>query len=253
MKSGWINGGITLLCLFSFATLRAQETQIPSGFVDVKTVVPSIILDLRYFTSHNFVGTAIDGYVTPKCIISKPAAEALAKVQEELLAFSLSLKIYDAYRPQTAVDHFVRWAKVHSDTLTKREFYPTLNKKYLFRDGYVAKKSSHTRGSTLDCTIVPLPLQDQPDYQPGDSLCECFSPLAERYKDNSLDMGTGYDCFHHLSHTENPEIGQTQRIHRLLLRLIMEKYGFRNYSKEWWHFTLKNEPFPETYFNFPIE
>ncbi len=246
---------LTFQILQITAALAAElpATSVPDDFVNVTELIPSIVLDLRYFSSHNFIGQRIDGYKAPKCYLTKEAAFALKTVQEELLLMGLSLKIYDAYRPQRAVDHFVRWAKNLSDTTMKREFYPTVEKKHLFRDGYIASRSGHSRGSTLDLTIVPLPLPAQENYSPGDSLCECHKPAAKRFKDNSLDMGTGYDCFHEFSHTANPKISAQQRANRLLLKTLMEKYGFRNYSKEWWHFTLRNEPFPDTYFDFVIE
>lgn len=243
-----------LLSVFIFLFfLRFSFAQtIPDGFVEIRDVIPDIILDLRYLTNHNFLGVPVDGYLSEKCYITKAAADSLKKVQKELLRFGFSLKVYDAYRPQKAVDHFVRWAKDLSDTITKKEFYPSLNKSRLFIDGYIAQKSSHSRGSTIDLTIVPLPITSQPkfDFQ---NQCECFKPIDERFKDNSIDMGTGFDCFHELSHTENQNLTEQQRANRLLLVSLMEKYGFKNLPEEWWHFTLKNEPFPNTYFNFDIK
>lgn len=229
------------------------DGKMPEGFVEVKTAIPSLQLDIRYAGPHNFVGERIDGYSAPKCILTKKAATALAQVQRELAPFSLSLKVYDGYRPQRAVDHFVRWAKNIGDTRTKREFYPTLEKRDLFKDDYIAAKSGHSRGSTVDLTIVTLPVSEQAAWRPGEKLEACYSPVEVRFRDNGLDMGTGFDCFHELSHTENGKVGQQQRINRLLLKTIMEKHGFKNYEKEWWHFTLRDEPFSETYFDFVIE
>jgi D-alanyl-D-alanine dipeptidase len=174
-------------------------------------------------------------------------------VQKDLEPYSLSLKIYDCYRPQRAVNHFVRWATEIENTKTKKEFYPTVDKRNLFKDGYIDSKSGHSRGSTVDLTIVPSPVPIQPQYSPGQKLYECYLPAAKRFPDNSIDMGTGFDCFDELSHTANTNIGRQQKINRLLLKSLMEKHGFRNYDKEWWHFTLKNEPFPDTYFDFVIE
>lgn len=237
-----------------FLTVSVQlfSQDFPEGFVEIREVIPDIILDLRYPTNHNFLGVPVDGYETEKCYITKVAADSLSKVQEELRKFNLSLKIYDAYRPQRAVDHFVRWAKDLSDTLTKKEFYSALNKSRLFIDGYIAEKSGHSRGSTIDLTIVPIPLPSQPEFD-IETQCECFESTDKRFKDNSIDMGTGFDCFHPLSHTENPELDPQQRANRLLLKTLMDKYGFKNLAEEWWHFTLKNEPFPKTYFDFIIE
>ncbi len=227
--------------------------KIPEGFIDIKEIIPEIQLDIRYSGPHNFVGERVEGYLAPKCILTEEAAEALSNVQKELESFSLTLKIYDCYRPQRAVDHFVRWAKEIANTKTKKEFYPTIDKRNLFKDGYIDSKSSHSRGSTVDLTIVPLPLPQQPTYFPGQKLQECYLPANKRFHDNSIDMGTGFDCFHELSHTANKNIGPQQKINRLLLKTLMEKHGFKNYDLEWWHYTLKNEPYPDTYFNFPVE
>jgi D-alanyl-D-alanine dipeptidase len=229
------------------------ENTMPENFVDLKKAIPSVALEIRYYGDHNFLGTRVDGYQAPKCLVTAPSAEALAKVQAELQEFSLSLKIYDCYRPQQAVDHFVRWAKDIGDTKTREEFYPTLDKRHLFRDGYIAEKSSHSRGSTIDLTIVPFPVPSQESYIPGQPLRACYLPAAERFGDNSIDMGTGFDCFHELSHPGNLKMGLQQRIHRLLLKTLMDKYGFRNYDQEWWHFSLRNEPHPDTYFDFPVK
>lgn len=247
-----------LLILFLFAVLMPSigvrgEVSYPEGFVDIKEVIPSVILDIRYFTPHNFVGDRIDGYNAPRCIITKKAAYALLNVQRELERFNLSLKIYDCYRPQRAVSHFVRWAKDIKDTKTREEFYPTVDKRNLFKDGYIAERSSHSRGSTVDLTIVPVPVPEQEEYKQGQKLYPCFLAADKRFRDSSIDMGTGFDCFHELSHTANPKIGTQQRANRLLLKNLMERYGFQNYSLEWWHYTLKDEPFPDTYFDFTIE
>jgi D-alanyl-D-alanine dipeptidase len=240
-----------ILAFFLLLTVNLFCQEIPDGFVEIREVIPDIILDLRYLTNHNFLGTAVNGYKNEKCYITKSAADSLAKVQSELRKFNLSLKIYDAYRPQRAVDHFVQWAKDLSDTITKKEFYPTIDKSRLFIDGYIAEKSGHSRGSTVDLTIVPLPLSSQPKFDIEDQ-CECFESTEKRFKDNSMDMGTGFDCFHSLSHTENINLTPQQRANRLLLKSLMDKYGFKNLAEEWWHFTLRNEPFPKTYFDFEI-
>ena len=247
----------SLLIIFIILPLLSSdyccESSMPEGFLDVKEVIPSIQLDIRYYGSHNFVGERINGYNAPKCLLTKESAMALAKVQKELGASSLSLKVYDCYRPQQAVDHFVRWAKDVRDTETKKEFYPTVEKPDLLKQVYIDAKSGHSRGSSVDITIVHLPAPVQAEYQPGEDISACYLPAEKRFKDNSIDMGTGFDCFHELSYTANRNIGKEQRKNRLMLKALMEKHGFRNYEKEWWHFTLKNEPFPETYFDFVIE
>ncbi|KFN38321.1 D-alanyl-D-alanine dipeptidase [Smithella sp. F21] len=225
----------------------------PDTFVHIEEVIPDALLDIRYFSEHNFLGVKVDGYYASTCILTRQAAQALANVQKDLAPFNMTLKIYDCFRPQQAVDHFVRWAKDIDDTKTKKEFYPTVDKRNLFRDGYIAERSGHSRGSTVDLTIVPLPAPIQPAYKAGDPLKECYLPAGVRFADNSLDMGTGFDCFHQLSHPKNKDLGTQQRSNRLLLKTLMAKYGFRNLPEEWWHFTLNNEPYPDTYFNFPVK
>lgn len=248
---------IFLILLFVFQTnLSVSQDKIknrPDDFVNVKEIIPDLIVELRYFGEHNFVGRRIDGYNANICYLTKAAADSLAKVQEELRKFNLTLKIYDGYRPQRAVNHFVEWAKDLSDTLMRKEFYPTVDKKNLFKDGYIADKSSHSRGSTVDLTIVPIPIPEQETFSKDSELCECFLPRELRFKDNSIDMGSGFDCFHPISNTINNDLELNQRINRLLLKTLMEKYGFKNYPLEWWHYTFINEPYPNTYFDFVIE
>ncbi len=256
----WIVGGFCLLLQTCFLLMSlflppgaAAGDDVRRRFVDVGELIPSLVMDMRYAGHHNFVGERVDGYHAPKCLLTAEAAEALRRVQSDLKDFSFSLKIYDCYRPQRAVNHFVRWAKDLDDIRTKKEFYPTVDKNRLFKDGYIAEKSGHSRGSTVDLTIVPRPVPGQEEYRPGQELFACFLPAAKRFRDNSIDMGTGFDCFHTLSHTANGDVDARQRANRLLLKTLMEKHGFVNYEMEWWHFTLKNEPFPDTYFDFVIE
>jgi len=246
------------LLIFTFLSLpqiayTGDIDKMPDNFIDIQKVIPDVVLDIRYYSPHNFVGERVDGYLAPKCFLTTDAAQALASIQKDLVPYSLTLKIYDCYRPQRAVNYFVRWAKDIENTKTMREFYPTIDKRNLFKDGYIAEKSGHSRGSTLDLTIVPLPAPVQADYIPGQKLSECYLPAENRFADNSIDMGTGFDCFHELSNTENKNIGRQQKNNRLLLKSLMEKHGFKNYDMEWWHYTLKNEPYPDTYFNFVIE
>ncbi|MGB5218985.1 MAG: M15 family metallopeptidase [Smithella sp.] len=244
---------VIMSCFLLFACASTRADKRPDSFVDVQKIIPEALLDIRYYGEHNFLGVHVDGYNAPKCLLTKDAADALVKAQKDLVPYSLTLKIYDCYRPQRAVNHFVRWAKEIENTKTRKEFYPTVDKRNLFKDGYIAERSGHSRGSTVDLTIVPLPAPSQPDYVNGQPLSECYLPAEKRFLDNSIDMGTGFDCFHELSHTENKNIKPQQKINRLLLKSLMEKHGFRNYDKEWWHYTLQNEPYPGTYFNFVIE
>jgi len=244
---------LIILNILYFSDISYSMGKRQSGFVDIREIIPQIELDIRYYGSHNFLGERVDGYLAPKCILTKEAVQALLNAQRDLEPFGFTLKIYDCYRPQRAVDHFVRWAKEIKNTKTKKEFYPTVDKQNLFKDGYIDSKSSHSHGSTVDLTIVPLPVPEQEEYIPGQKLCECYLTSEKRFKDNSIDMGTGFDCFHELSHTANKKISRQQKINRLLLKTLMEKHGFKNYELEWWHYTLKNEPYPNTYFNFPVE
>lgn len=247
MKSELIH--ITFLILLAFCTpANSAETSYEANhirtvyFVDIKDMIPSIFLDIRYFTNNNFVGERINGYLRPKCLLSREAAKALVPVQAELLKQDLSLKIYDCYRPQRAVDHFVLWAKDIGDTKMKNIFYPGVDKKDLFKKGYIANLSGHSRGSTLDLTITKLPPK---------SNTMSYADEIDLIKD--IDMGTPYDFFDPLSHTDNTDISNTAQYNRHILKEIMEAHGFKNLKEEWWHYTLKDEPFPDQYFDFPIE
>lgn len=203
----------------------------PENFVNVNSVIPDIQSDMRYAGSNNFIGRPIDGYERPVPILTREAADALKKVQDDLRPYGLSLKIYDAYRPQRAVDSFYRWAGDSKDQKNKMKYYPDINKRFLFKEGYIINKSSHSRGSTVDLTV------------------------AYRVKDGTsveLDMGSGFDLFSTKSWPDSREVTAQQRASRLLLRELMIKHGFNPYSKEWWHFSLQNEPWPDTYFDFPV-
>ncbi|WP_181858147.1 M15 family metallopeptidase [Polaribacter sp. WD7] len=217
---------LILLLLYSYS-LTAQK--LAKGFVYLNDVDKSIQSELRYFSNNNFIGKPIDGYHKNCIIITLKAALQLKEIQQQLVKQGLSLKIYDAYRPQEAVNHFVKWARILDDTLMKKEYYPDVPKSKLFSLGFIASKSGHTRGSTVDLTII--------DTKTG----------------KELDMGSPYDFFGKESHPFYKNIAKEQQKNRLLLRNIMIKNGFTPYNNEWWHFTLKNEPFPKTYFNFPIE
>ena len=215
-----------ILMLLLSTTLLAQI--VPSGFVDLKETVPSVAVELRYYGENNFMGQRIDGYEAPICYVSISAAQALKAVQEELSSFGLGLKLFDGYRPQRAVNHFVRWAKDLNDTTMKGSYYPNVQKSELFEKGYIAARSGHSRGSTVDLTLI--------DIATG----------------KELDMGTGFDFFSPLSSPTSREVTQQQRANRLLLRSLMLRHGFRPLEEEWWHFTLENEPYPMTYFDFSV-
>jgi D-alanyl-D-alanine dipeptidase len=224
----------------------------PKTFVALDRVDPTILHDIRYATKHNFVGRRIPGYRDPLCVLTRPAARALARAQDQLVAQGYSLKVYDCYRPQRAVDDFVRWASRLNALRMKAEFYPDVDKSRLFADGYIAARSGHTRGSTVDLTLVRLPAAPQPPWRPNLGLVPCFAPYDERFPDNTVNMGTGYDCFDTLAHTLDPRIQGKARANRLLLKKTLVASGFYNYPKEWWHYTLEDEPYPNRYFDFPV-
>ncbi|MCB1827141.1 MAG: M15 family metallopeptidase [Coxiellaceae bacterium] len=242
-----------LFILISTLTFPILIYALPKGFVYLNDVAPSVLQDIRYAGYHNFTGRPVKGYRAKECILTKPAADALAKVQAALLQSDLSLKVYDCYRPQRAVNDFIAWSHNPKLTKMKAEFYPRVAKNKLFAQGYIAKKSGHSRGSTVDLTIVPVPTRQQANYYRGQTLVSCTAAYHERFADNSIDMGTGYDCLDPLSYGYTPRVSLVAYQNRKLLRHIMQKYGFMPYKNEWWHFTLRREPYPETYFNFPIK
>ncbi len=230
---------------------KTAETEISedaSQFVTLTDAVPDAILEIRYFGTYNFVGTRVDGYLEPTALLTKIAADSLKAVSDDVEALGYRLKIYDAYRPQQAVDHFVRWAADIPDTLMKQYFYPDLDKSVLFDQEYIMAKSGHTRGSTVDLTLFDMKTEKE------------------------LDMGGTFDWFGPESHPDfcgNPESGEftgdntespvgrsitPEQFHnRMILRAAMLRHGFKPMTSEWWHFTLKDEPFPDTYFNFPVK
>ena len=218
----------------------------------LRKIDPSIEEDFRYADKHNFEGRPIPGYEHARYLLTRPAALALKQVQTEVKSLGLSLKVYDCYRPQRAVDEFVRWSEDHSDQKMKAEFYPHVDKTRVFEEGYVARKSGHSRGSTVDLTLILTAGEASAPYRDGETLRSCIAPASQRYADNSLDFGTGFDCFDPRSNTMDGRVGAIQMQRRLLLKALMEKHGFKNYEKEWWHYTLENEPFADTYFDFPF-
>ncbi|PZF83958.1 D-alanyl-D-alanine dipeptidase [Micromonospora deserti] len=222
------------------------------GFVVLTDVDPRIRTDIRYATAHNFVGRPVAGYPEPLCLLTRQAAEALRRVQDAALARGRSLKVYDCYRPEPAVDDFVAWAKQPDEQQMKAEFYPRVAKSELFDQGYLGAPTSHSRGSTVDLTLVDVPTPDQPGYVPGQPLAPCTADRRERFPDNSVDMGTGFDCFDPLAHTESPRVAGPARDNRRLLRQLMSEGGFVNYGREWWHYRYLDEPWPDRYFDAPV-
>lgn len=228
------------------------EKNRPQNFIDIKQLIPEIQVDIRYFSNHNFVGRKINGYEKPICLLTKPTALSLKEAEQQLLTLGLTFKVYDCYRPQRAVNDFANWATQINNTTMRTEFYPTVDKKNLFKDGYIAYQSGHSRGSTIDLTIVPLNSK-VPAYNPKLKQVDCTAPGQKRSLDNSLDFGTGFDCFSPLAHPDYQELLPQVKANRLLLQTIMKQAGFKPLDTEWWHFTLVNEPYPNTYFDFPVK
>ena len=224
--------GALLTVMMFVAPANAQRSSgpdDPSGFVVLSEVVPDIIQEIRYFSTYNFVGDRIDGYEQPCALMTAEAAAALKNVSDYVKNYGYRLKIYDSYRPQMAVDHFVRWAENINDTRMKKYFYPKVDKTKLFDEGYIDAKSGHSRGSTVDLTLF--------DMKTG----------------KEVDMGGTFDYFGELSHPDyKGNLTKAQLRNRKFLRDAMIKFGFKPLATEWWHFTLKDEPYPDTYFTFRV-
>jgi D-alanyl-D-alanine dipeptidase len=207
---------------------KNDVTMDPSGFVLLADYVPHIVQEIRYYSTYNFIGERIDGYEEPCALLTIEAARALKSVASEMLVQGYRLKVFDAYRPACAVKHFVLWGIEDQDVRMKPYFYPELEKQELFARGYIAKQSSHSRGSAVDLTLL--------DMKTG----------------KELDMGGPFDLFSELSHPDYRGITEEQYGNRMLLQHVMTRNGFAPIDCEWWHFMLQNEPYPDTYFNFPV-
>ena len=207
---------------------KKEVTMNPSGFVLLGEFVPQIVQEIRYYSTYNFIGDRIDGYEEPLAIVTKEAARAIRSVSNELNVKGYRLKVFDAYRPARAVRHFVLWGIEDQDIRMKPYFYPELEKQELFKRGYIASRSSHSRGSTVDLTLL--------DMETG----------------KEVDMGGPFDLFSEVSHPDYTGITPEQYENRMLLRDAMLRNGFEPIDCEWWHFTLRNEPYPDTYFEFPV-
>lgn len=220
---------LTLLILFCFTqiSIASQISYDKSGFAPISTVIDDAAYDIRYYSSNNFTGNRIDGYKAPVPYMTKQSLEALAIAAADLRKQGYRLLIWDSYRPQKAVDNFVRWINDPEDSGDKA-FYPELKKSDLVKGGYIAEKSGHTRGSTVDLTLIK--------------------------KDGSfVDMGGTFDLFSEISHPDYKKLTRTQKKNRKILYDAMIKAGFKGIDSEWWHFTLKDEPYPDTYFDFNVE
>jgi len=240
LRKGMLLAGFSLLSIGMANMYQAQEAvseAVESGltlsddasdFVLLSDAVPDAILEIRYYSTYNFVGDRIDGYEQPVALLTKEAAAALKEVSDDVMEQGYRLKIYDAYRPQMAVENFMEWALDLEDTRMKEYFYPDLDKSVLFEQGYIAEHSGHSRGSTVDLTLFEMETQ------------------------RDLDMGGTFDFFGEKSHPDCPGVSAEQRGNRMLLRSMMTRHGFRPIEEEWWHFTLVKEPWPDTYFTFPV-
>ena len=235
---------IILLCIVCFVgckhqnqevatSIIEQQTVVPemdnSDFVKITDVVPDVILEIRYFSTYNFVGDRIDGYEAPVALLTKEAAQALKVASDSLVAKGYRLKVFDAYRPQTAVNHFIRWAEQVNDVRMKEYFYPNVDKSRLFELEFICARSSHSRGSTVDLTL--------------------FDMNTER----EVDMGCTFDWFGEESYPSYTNLTEEQLALRQTLRDAMMNAGFKPFTTEWWHFTLEDEPYPDTYFDFPVK
>jgi D-alanyl-D-alanine dipeptidase len=216
---------------------------LPKGFVYLRDIDPTIVQDIRYAGSHNFVGRPVKGYLAAECILGVSAANALKAVQTKLAEKKLSLIVWDCYRPKRAVDDFFQWSRDPAHVEMKAEFYPRTDKAKLFDLGYIARRSAHSRGSTVDLGIVPAGSSFVAAPNPPQSPKPCTSPKGERFEDGAIDFGTGYDCLDVLAGTSNALAGEVALHNRQMLKSYMEGAGFRPYAKEWWHFELANEPF----------
>ena len=252
----WMLAAILTLCGFSTLATgckgSSQEsakdpTEDSGQFVTLTDAVPDAILEIRYFSTYNFVGARIDGYLEPTALLTKEAADSLRAVSDDVKAQGYRLKIYDAYRPQQAVDHFVRWAENIPDTLMRQFFYPDLDKSVLFDQEYICAKSGHTRGSTVDLTLFDMQTEKELDmggtfdwFGPESHPDFCGNPETQEYTGDNSKSPAGRS------------ITEEQFRHRMILRQAMLRHGFKPFPTEWWHFTLDGEPFPDTYFNFPV-
>lgn len=214
--------------ILTFISNVYAAKMLPEDFVYLNDIAPTIQQDIRYATSNNFIGRPLPGYERQVCILTLPTTKALLEIQKELNKQGLGLKVFDGYRPQMTVNEFVRWSKDTLDQKMKTQYYPNIDKADFFKLNYIMAKSGHTRGSTVDLTIIDIKTNEE------------------------LDMGTSFDFMDELSHPSNKNVTTKQYENRQLLNQIMKKHGFLSLDTEWWHFTLKNEPHPDTYFNFII-
>ena len=227
-KTTWAGAIAVALTVLLAGCAHLDAAKDDGGFVPLAEAVPDAILEIRYYSTYNFVGDRVDGYERPVAYLTKEAAAALRAASDDCVARGYRLTVYDAYRPQRAVSHFMRWAKDVGDVRMKPYFYPNLDKSVLFDQGYIAEKSGHSRGSTVDLTLFDMKTEKE------------------------VDMGGTFDWFGEESHPDYKGVTEAQLANRMLLREIMLAHGFKPLAEEWWHFTLGDEPYPDTYFDFPV-
>ncbi|MBN9586845.1 MAG: M15 family metallopeptidase [Afipia sp.] len=250
MRRGTIRCLAVLAGILAFARGGLAASPLPADFVYLRDVDPSILQDMRYATANNFVGRVLNGYEAGECIVTRSVGAALRRVQQDLRPRGLSLKMYDCYRPQRAVDDMYVWAQDGHETAAQHRYNPKMSKADLFRLGYIARRSGHSTGKAVDLTIVQLPLRQVRPFDPAADYADCTGPQTLRAPDSSVDMGAGYDCSDEKAHTGSRAITADQRKWRDTLVSAMAKQGFVNFRLEWWHFSL---PGPgNTAYDFPI-
>jgi D-alanyl-D-alanine dipeptidase len=236
--------------LLAAAPAYARDMLAP-GFVYLRDVDPSIVQDMRYATADNFTGHSLPGYGAAECVLRREAAEALRRVQADLARENLSLKVYDCYRPTRAVRAMADWAQNSKpdgdDSATTRRFYPALKKRNLFALGYIAAQSRHSTGTAVDLTLIKLPVTPASPFDPAARYGPCTGPLSKRAPDNSIDMGTGFDCFDTRSYSASSAVTPEQRRSRAALNAAMHRHGFANYFREWWHYSFAGAAEPRAY------
>jgi D-alanyl-D-alanine dipeptidase len=236
-----------IIAILLLATSAHAREMLPPGFAYLRDIDSSIAQDIRYATADNFTGHPLPGYGAAECILRRETAEALKRVQADLARESLGLKVYDCYRPTRAVRAMADWAHDGKDDEATRRFYPVLHKRNLFALGYIAAQSKHSTGTTVDLTLIKLPPAPAPRFDPAARYGPCTGPFAKRAPDNSIDMGTSFDCFDTRSYGMSSAIAPEQRRWRAVLNTAMRRHGFANYFREWWHYSFTGAAEPRTY------
>ena len=240
---------IVVLFALAASVMQARAQTLPDGFVYLRDIDPSIIQDIRYASSNNFIGRPMRGYDAPECVVKREIGLKLKAIQTELAKRNLSLKMFDCYRPTRATADMLAWSRDGKDS--GRRFTPKFDKRDLFRLGYISSHSQHSTGAALDLTLVDLTADNSASFDPSKAYADCTAPVALRAPEGSIDMGTGYDCTDPKGHTASSAITPEQRRWRQELVAAMRSQGFVNYSKEWWHFSLPGAVWPA--YDFPIE